>query len=122
MTVVDAINRIDSLKPNVYEQPEKIRWLSELDGMVKHEIIDTHEGGEDIEWSPYDSDSLDTELLIPAPYDEVYISWLEAMIDYNNAEYNRYNNSMAMFRTKYDAYFNRYNRANMPKGRSIRYY
>ena len=43
MTVMEAINHVDAVKPNGYSQNEKIRWLSYLDGIVKKEIIDTHE-------------------------------------------------------------------------------
>lgn len=43
MTIIEAINKIDSLKPNAYTQTDKIRWLSLLDGRVKEEVIDTHE-------------------------------------------------------------------------------
>ena len=48
MTIMEAINRIDAIKPNGYPQLEKIRWLSTLDGNIKANIIDTHEGGEKV--------------------------------------------------------------------------
>ena len=48
MTIIEAINRADRLKPNTYSQQDKVNWLSTLDGIVKKEIIDTHEGGEDV--------------------------------------------------------------------------
>ena len=46
MTINEAINRLDALKANAYNQPEKIDWLSRLDSMVKKQIIDTHEGAD----------------------------------------------------------------------------
>lgn len=112
MTINEAINRIDSIKPNSFTQSEKIRWLSTLDGVVKKEIIDTHEGGRS--FKEYTEDDLNTELLIPAPYDEVYIRWLESRIDYSDAEYGRYNNSLTAFNDAYSAYEKYYNRTNMP--------
>ena len=123
MTIMEALYRVDELKPNSYSQVEKIKWLSVLDGMVKSEIIDTHEDGEDIVFNGYSEDTvLTTELLIPAPYDEIYIRWLEAQIDYNNAEYGKYNNSMAMYNTAYSAYERYYNRTHMPLGKKFKFF
>ena len=80
MTIIEAINRIDGLKPNIYSQSEKVRWLSQLDGFVKNDIIDTHEGSDAITFSGYDDEtSIDTVLLIPSPYEDVYIHYLAQM-------------------------------------------
>lgn len=46
MTINEVIQAVDSLKPNSYSELEKIQWLSELDGTIKAEIIDTHEGAD----------------------------------------------------------------------------
>lgn len=117
MTVIGAINHIDALKPNTYSQTEKVRWLSTLDGLVKAEIIDTHEGG--VEFNGYDENSLTQELLIPHPYDDVYVKWLEAQIDYANGEYGKYNNSITMYNSAYTSFANHYNRTHMPKSKAI---
>lgn len=123
MTIMDALYRIDELKPNSYSQPEKIKWLSSLDGVIKSEIIDTHESGEDIEFSGYGEDAdLSTVLLAPAPYDDIYIKWLEAMIDYTNGEYGKYNNSLVAYNDAYDLYQRHYNRTHMPKGKKFKYF
>ena len=123
MTILEAINRVDSTKPNSYTQIEKVDWLSTLDGVVKTNIIDTHEGGENVVFNGYDVDtSLDTELLVPAPYDDVYIRWLEARIDYANGEINKYNNSLTAYNDAYDLYANYYNRKHMPKGSKFKYF
>lgn len=115
MTIMEALHRIDMLKPNSYSNPEKIKWLSILDGIIKTEIIDTHEGGEGVEFDGYDETvELTKELLVPAPYDDIYIHWLQTHIDYTNGEYGKYNNSMAMYNTSYVAYENHYNRTHMP--------
>jgi hypothetical protein len=122
MTIIEAINGIDSLKQNTYTQNDKVRWLSTLDGMVKM-VIDAHEGGENVTFNGYnDNTSLETELLIPAPFDEAYLRWLEAQIDYNNGEYNKYNNSIVTFNTVFDGFRNHYNRTHMPIGKSIKYF
>ena len=123
MKIIEAINQIDSLKHNTYSQRDKIVWLSRLDSMVKRLIIDTHEGGEDVTFTGYtDTTDPETELLVPAPFDEMYLRWLEARIDYANGEYGKYNNAILVYQTAYDAYANYYNRNHMPKGKSIKYF
>ena len=115
MTVIEAINRADALKPNGYNQDQKIRWISMIDGIVKKEIIDTHVGGEQVTFNGYDDFSLMQELLVPAPYDDIYIKWLEAQIDYANGEYGKYNNSITMYNNAYQTYAKAYHREHLPK-------
>ena len=121
MTIIDLITDVDEMKPNGYEQIYKIQWLSQLDGRIKDEIIDTHEGGEDVSFSGYDASTpLSDHLLVTEPYDDVYRYWLEAQIDYANGEYTKYNNSM--FNEAYSAYSRYYNKTHMPKGKSIQFF
>jgi hypothetical protein len=122
MTIIQAINRIDALKHNTYTQSDKVDWLSRLDAMVKNLIIDTHEG-EEVTFTGYDDNTdLNTELLIPAPFDEAYMRWMEAQIDYYNGEYEKYNNSIDMFNTSFNGYTNHYNRTHMPKGKKFKFF
>jgi hypothetical protein len=123
MTIIEAINRVDALKRNTYTQSNKVEWLSRLDGMVKKFIIDTHIGAENVTFTGYDdSTGLNTELLVPEPFDEVYLRWVEAQIDYHNGEYEKYNNSIDMFNTAYQSYQNYYNRNNMPNGKKFKFF
>ena len=124
MTINQAIGRLDALKPNSYSFGDKVMWLSELDGTIKTEIIDTHEGWEDCLFEWYDDERTDpeTELLAEAPYDRMYITWLQARIDYTNGEYQKYNNANAMFEAEYAAFQNHYNRTHMPLAERFRYY
>lgn len=116
MKICEAISRLDSLKQNTYTQSDKIEWLSRLDSMVKKHIIDTHDGA-DVVFTGYDdSTDTETELLVPDPFAEVYLRWLEAQIDYANGEYDKYNQSILMYKAAYDGYVNYYNRTHMPLG------
>lgn len=122
MRIIDAINRIDSLLFNTYTTSDKISWLSKLDTMVKKNIVDTHEGGENVTFGGYTDDTdQETELLVPAPYDEMYIRWLEAQIHYTNGEYNKYNNAIIMFNTQFESYESYYTRNHMPLSRGRRF-
>lgn len=123
MKIIEAIDIIDGQKHNTYTQCEKVAWLSRLDSMVKRLIIDTHEGGEDVTFTGYNnSTDIQTELLVPAPFDEMYLRWLEAQIDYANGEYDKYNNSILMYQAVYNGYNNYYNRTHMPKGEKMSYF
>lgn len=122
MKIIEAINQLDALKPNTYSGSEKIVWLSRLDTMIKKHIIDTHEGG-DVTFTGYDEvTDQKTELIVAEPYDEMYIRWLEAQIDYANGEYERYNNSVDLFNTAYEEYKKYYNRTHMPKSKEFKYF
>lgn len=115
MTIAEAISKTDALKPNTYTPEDKIDWLSTLDARVKSQIIDTHECNEPIFFYGYDSLSeQETELLVPAPYDEMYLRWLEAMIDYHNSDDSRYNNAIMLFNNAYEGYKKHYTRNHMP--------
>ena len=122
MKIAEAINKIDSLMHNTYTQPDKIAWLSELDSDVKRNIIDTHEGSEAVSFTGYDeSTDLDTELLVPTPFDSVYLRWLEAQIHYHNGEYDRYNNAIIMYNTAFGAFADYYNRTHKPVSHGRRF-
>jgi hypothetical protein len=115
LKILEAISKVDALKPNTYTPEDKVDWLSNLDARVKSQIIDTHEGAEAVTFTGYD-DNTDpqTELLVPAPYDEMYLRWLEAMIDYYNRDDDSFNNDIILFNNAYDGYKKHYTRNHMP--------
>lgn len=116
MKIIEAIGRVDELKPNTYDVEHKIGWLSKLDLMIQNNVFNTHEGATEkvFEGYPVDVDQ-QTDLLAPAPFDEMYIYWLKAQINLSNGEYNRYNVEITMFNTEWQEYINDYNRHHMPK-------
>lgn len=123
MKIIEAINRIDSLKHNTYNESDKVAWLSEVDWEVKTNIIDTHEGADEVIFNGYDDGTdLQTELLIPAPYDKAYLLWMEAQIHYYNGEYEKYNNATDMFYEAYESFKKHYNRTHKPKGKKFKFF
>lgn len=122
MTIIDAISKIDNQKYNVFSSDQKVSWLSRLDNMVKTHIIDTHEGGDAVSFTGYDSDTdQHTQLLVSAPFDEIYLRWMEAQIDYYNGEIDKYNISITMFNTEFEAFAAWYHRNHMPISRGKRF-
>ena len=82
---------IDRVKPNVYTDEDKFNWISTLEGLVAREVMG--EEGPEYEF-PKD---VDTELMVPSPFDDIYQLYVGAMIDFHNREYGQYNNTAAMF-------------------------
>lgn len=112
MKLTDAIGRIDKLKSNPYDRSEKLAWLSCLDGLVWQQTKVAHAEARAEDFEPYtEATADDTQLLIPAPYDEIYLWWLAAQIDYHNGEFTRYNNSISLFNTGFAAYVDLYHRS-----------
>ena len=115
MTIAEAISKVDSFKPNTYEFEDKVEWLSALDSRVKSKIIDAHNNSQPVYFYGYDSENdMETELLVPAPYDEMYLRWLEAQIDYYNSDDDRYNNAIILFNNAYEDYKRHYTRTHIP--------
>lgn len=119
MTIDEAISKVDALKPNMYPEKEKIKWLSQLEARIYKEIISTHlynEGEEEISFTGYTEETDgDTVLIVGEPYDELYIHWLEGKIDYNNMEYGGFNSANSMFESVFGSFRNAYNASHMPK-------
>lgn len=120
MTLREAISQCDGVKPNQYTVQEKIRWLSRLDGRVQEEILNVHDPGVTV-FRDYSEQDIDRDLLADSPYDELYPLFLQAQVDFYNAEFGRYNNSAGLFNTAWAAYADHINRTRKPLGeRKIR--
>ena len=46
MTIQEALDMIDMIKPNMVPPEAKVRWLGDLDGMLWREVVLAHEHGE----------------------------------------------------------------------------
>lgn len=116
MTIKKALEALDSSCYNTCSQAQKVAWLSLLDSMVKTQILDLYVPDEGCPaFSGYDETTdLDTELLVPAPFDEMYLHWLEARVDYGNGEIIRFNNANAMFETVRQRFCDHYHRSHTP--------
>ena len=113
MTVSQAIDRIDTLSPNMLNHPEKCRHLAVLDERVLYELYQPK--GMAAPALPDVSDPV-TDLLIPSPWDEAYVYYTAAMIEYARGEMARYNEHISMFHTLWGAYADHFRRAHLPCG------
>lgn len=125
MTIREALETFDRLRPNIFTRHDKIRWLSALDGRIRREVIETHEPDEDTPetFAGYtDTTPLTTELLAPYPFDDLYLKWLAAQADFHTREVGNYNNSLAMFEAGYEDYRNWYNSTHIALGERLRFF
>lgn len=116
MTVQEAIDRIDLLKPNMYPPERKVAWLSEVDKMAWYEIYLTHVGlPPESTFDGYDQDTdPQTRLLIPEPYTDVYQHYMAMMMDLANAESEKYMQDKTLFNAAYQTFGDFWRRTHMP--------
>ena len=97
-TMNTVIEALEGLKPNVIPDETKMKWIADLDGLVSTQVMD-------IEPMQYEiPDDGDTELLVGAPFDDIYVLYCSAMVDFYNREYNNYNFSVSLFNERLVAY------------------
>ena len=102
MKASEMLDRVDTFKPNQYTEPQKLGWLLQLDGQIWREIIRA---------------GVERELLVPEPWaGDLYNYWLQAMIDRENGEIGKYNQTSQLYNQAYLTYAGYYNRTHMPIG------
>ena len=122
MTIAEAITLVDKLKPNQYTETMKKNWLSKLDGMVFKEVFQTHADNPIESFEGYEEAGMDTELLIPYPYDEdIYNYFLQANMDKENGETAKYNQSITLYNNAFLSFQNWYNRTHLPISSGTRF-
>lgn len=115
MTIARALEKTEELKANMMLNSTKIDYLSQLDGKVYREILAKHADNPAEECPEYDSETdQSTELLVPAPYDDIYIYWLFSQIDIMNQEMDKYNNDRALFENAWTEFGDHWRREHMP--------
>ncbi|MBQ8836446.1 MAG: hypothetical protein IJ002_03155 [Clostridia bacterium] len=112
MTIMEAISAADGLRNNHIDEQIKKAWLSELDGRIFYELIRPY--GKQDEFTGYGADTAsDTALIVPYPYDSLYVTYLEMQIARQNNEMPRYNNAAVVFNEQYSAFRRWYSRNNV---------
>lgn len=121
MTINQVIDTLDTLQPNTCNREEKCAWMSRLEGLLKAQIWDHYSGAPTV--TPY-TGATDPETVLPvsAPWDELYLRYLQAQIDLANAEMTRYANSAALFNQMLTAYRDHYNQTHTPLTTGWKYF
>ena len=114
MKLTKAVQNFRELCPNPYSTEQLVSWIAELDGMAILDVFASREGRPVPEgWSPYTVQDMEKELLIPAPYDNVYMDWLKSKTDYWQDESN-YSNSSKVFNNGYMSFGDYWRRTHAP--------
>ena len=103
MTIQEALDQIDEMKPNMMSRKLKVKYLTEIEQLIHDEIVMTHEHAEELDPKPVYTEETDpgTVLLVPDPYGMVYTYWLMSKIDMQNQEDARYTIDRTFFENAY---------------------
>lgn len=82
MTIQSLINKVQEEKPNTFQTNKYLEYITEIEADVADQV--------NMDIPVYTEDDLNVELIVPAPYDRLYVSYVKAMIDYANEEYASY--------------------------------
>ena len=101
MTVETCIRLVDGMRPNGFSEAVKRRFLGEAEGKVRVELL-----GEEPDAAPVidENTSADTELTAPAPFDQLYLLYVMAMMDHVEGDTARYENTAVLFNAVYQGY------------------
>lgn len=101
MTVETCMRLVDGMKPNGFSPSVKLRFLEEIEGKVRVELL-----GEEPDAVPAidESTPADTELAAPAPFDQLYLLYVSAMMDHTGGDMARYENTAILFNAVYQSY------------------
>lgn len=107
MTVYEAIAQVDRLRDNTVPTDIKVGWLSKTDEYFFEEIMKGRVGAPE-GFESYTEEDMGRVMLVPSPYDELYLHKLEAMIYYEQREIKKYASSMALYNQAMNEYIRKY--------------
>ena len=108
MTIHEAIAQVDVLRDNGIPYRTKIQWLQNVDRTIYEELIQGREGAGRVSYPMYGEDNTDQELLVPSPYDMLYVYRLEAEICYAYGEGKKQTNALIRYNELVSAYAAKY--------------
>ena len=116
MTLQEALDIADAMKPNMMDRQLKVKYLTEIEQLIWAEILMRHAHTPEQEVKPVYTEETDpgTVLIVPDPYSMVYVYWLMSKIDIQNQEDARYNIDRAHFENEYDTMSDWWTRTFMP--------
>ena len=114
MTIQQALDRKSIIDKDSFPPELKITWLSELDAQLFIELVQTHENPDGVTFSPYTPNDLGKPLLVPFPYDKLYIPYLMARSAEAYGEIEDYNNHNAVYEQYMRQFKGYWNKKYMP--------
>lgn len=96
MNIRSLIDKVQAEKPNTFTDEQIVAFVNEVEGNVAEELR-----GKRITYTA-SAEDMAKNLLAPAPYDRLYVSYVKAMIDFANEEYASYQLNQQQFNLDYD--------------------
>jgi hypothetical protein len=100
MTASEVIARAKEVRQTSAGYSQFLKWINTIEGRIQVEIM----GRKLDEITTYTEQNDNTDLLIPMPYDEAYVLYLCAMIDFFNEEWDLYANDAEVFEKTFEDY------------------
>lgn len=134
MKAAGIIEQYNAERPNTVDDAVKLLWLRKCERMIANEIIMWHEHDKAdeaelelrVEGSTLyivpagtiedhiNSFDMNSEMLVPEPYDDLYIYYIDQRIALNNNETRRYNAAVQSYNNALLTYQQHFNRLNAP--------
>ena len=105
MNLKQIIDMVDDIKPNAFSAETKTGWINECEGLVQTEVFLL--APEEVIAYSYEADK-NKEMLVGGPHNKIYWTYLTALIDFANGEYNKYQNTMQLFNNYFGEYMRWY--------------
>jgi hypothetical protein len=124
MKAQEILDNFNAMRPTDNSDETLLGWIKELDMLVMEEIIKKHEINEgDIAYKEeedfdinkwFDDWGMNSDLLIPEPYTDLYIYFLDTKEKYRVNDMNTYNRVVVLYNNAYLTFQQYYNRTHMP--------
>ena len=112
MTINKAIEQADLMRPNPVSDTVKGRWLCGFEQRLRREL------GVEAEMPEYPDDG-EAGLMAGEGYEDIYVFYLCAMIDFMLGEYESYNSMTVMLNSLLERYKKQHLRDNLPQKKSF---
>lgn len=121
-TTNEILERLDKVYPNAYENPVKAGWIMELNRRLYETVVLPHEGKGEYEIpAQYPKDG-DLPLAAESPYEELYVIYAMAQMEFYNREGGGFNNSAALYNSLLGEWKSQYHRTHSTAVREIKNY
>lgn len=100
MKLRELIETVKSEKHTAYNEAKIIDFVNEIEADVAKQLA------VDIPVYADNHTDLDKELLAPAPYDVLYVSYVKSKVDYSNEEYASYQLNVEQFQQDFAEFIN----------------
>lgn len=118
MTAAQIIDRYNDERKSTIPDDRKLKYLEEIERQIVEETVLTHELPEDlkdVDWGTYfDAWDMDAEMLVPPPWDQLYIHYLDMKAAWGQRETKNLNMATTLFNDAMISFNGWYNRNNRP--------